>query len=128
MDTAPTSQPSTSDSNVRADEAASHNPEVTVPDTDAIKRSLQQLSELREYLTYYLDAQIDGLKLSVTKASYHLEWILVGILAVAGLIVVAVTLIFIGVGIGVGEILGTPWLGYLIAGLLMLVCVSAAMY
>lgn len=99
------------------------------PEADSLKRLLRQLQELLEYTSYYLDARIDGIKLSLNKAAWRAELELVGILATAGLIVVGGALVFVGVAGGLGELFGgRVWLGKLTAGLLLLSCTVAVIW
>jgi len=88
-------------------------------------RLKQQSSELLEYLLYYLHAKADGVKLSGRKFLFRIERELVALLVIAGALVGAVTLIFIGIAQGLSQLFASqPWLGPLVAGLLLLGCAS----
>jgi hypothetical protein len=85
------------------------------------QRLKHQSSELLEYLSYYLHAKADGLKLTGRNLLFHIRLEIVAILVIAGTMLVAVTLIFVGVAQGLAQLFGDePWLGHVVAGLLLL--------
>jgi hypothetical protein len=95
------------------------------PASDALKRALRHLAELREYAAYYLSARKDATTASVKRA------IIVGVLALGaavvglGLLIYAAVLLLHGAAYGVSHLLGAePWLGELIVGFLVLVASS----
>ena len=84
-------------------------------------RLKQQLSETTEYLSYYLDVRADELKLTGRRALFQLQLHLVILLVVAGSILLAITLIFVGVAQGLAPLFGErAWLGYMGSGILLL--------
>ena len=96
-------------------------------DSGEWQRLKQQLSELLEYLSYYLHAKADTLKLTGRKLLFRIELEIVGLLVTAGAVVVAITLIFLGVSQGLSQLFhAQPWLGPLLAGLLLLGCAFGA--
>lgn len=87
------------------------------------QRLKHQSSELLEYLSYYFHAKADGLKLTGRKLWFYIRLEIVAMLVIAGSILVAVTLIFVGVAQGLAQLFGSePWLGQVVAGLLLLGC------
>jgi hypothetical protein len=87
------------------------------------QRLKHQCSELLEYLSYYLHAKADGLKLTGRKLLFRIELEIVAMLVTAGVIMLALTLIFIGIAQGLAQLFGDQqWLGHLVAGLLLLGC------
>src|SRR5438876_6426503 len=106
----------------------SSDPEAPPPDTDVLARLLKQLAELFDYASYYLAAKADEAKLSARRAVLHIELLIIGLLAAAGLVVAALSLVFIGLAGGLGEALGRPWLGQLLAGLLLVALIGLAMW
>jgi hypothetical protein len=96
------------------------------PETDRASKLLRQAAELFEYASYYLSAKADEAKLSLRQVIVRVALEAIGVLAAAGLIVVAVALVFIGLGEGLGEAFGhRPWLGNLVSGLILSSLVGA---
>ena len=93
-------------------------------------RPLTSLSkEFAEYLTHYLNARTDRLKLAGRQALFGLGLGIVALLVLAGAGIVAVTLLFIGVAQGLAQLLGNrPWLGNLAGGGLLLAGISLAVW
>ncbi len=90
------------------------------------QRLKQQSGELLEYLAYYLHAKADGLKFRGRRVLLRIELEVVGILVMAGVLLVGITLVFIGIAQGFAQLFANqPWLGPLIAGLLLLGCIGA---
>jgi len=88
---------------------------------DALKQLFKQFHELREYLSYYVTAKADGVKLSLRNASLWVVLALLGSIAVAGLIVTANWYVLSGAAEGLGVLCGGRlWAGKIIAGLLLL--------
>jgi hypothetical protein len=107
------------DSNSVADPAAGQQP------PNDWQRLKQQSGELVEYLAYYLHAKADGLKLTGRKVLWRIELEVVGILVVAGVLLVGITLVFIGIAQGFAQLFASqPWLGPVFAGLLLLGCIG----
>jgi len=93
------------------------------------ERIKQQAGELIDYVSYYLEARTDILKLQGRQFLFRLRLEIAGILVVAGALVVAITLIFIGVAQGLAQVFADkPWLGPLITGLVLLGIISLAVW
>jgi hypothetical protein len=88
----------------------------------------QSLAELREYLSYYTAARIDALKGSVRRLVLWAAVALIGLLAVAGMVVTAVVLICNGICDALTRLLHSRSLGELLTGLLLLVCLVGSAY
>ena len=81
----------------------------------------QQIRELADYFTYYLEAQADLLKLRGRQLLARLLLGIAGALVIATALVVAITLVIIGVAQGLAHVFANqPWLGPLITGLTIL--------
>jgi hypothetical protein len=82
---------------------------------------LKQFQELREYVSYYAAARIDSAKASVRDATTWMALAALGVVAVAGLIVMASWLVLSGIAQGAGTLFGAhAWIGALITGVLAL--------
>ena len=94
---------------------------------EAFRRLLQQLEELQEYSTHFVSAKVDGLMLSARQLLIWAVLGIVGLLALAGLVVTAIVLCLGGAAGGLGSLLGGRlWLGQLVVGggLLVLLTLS----
>ena len=93
------------------------------------ERIKQQAVELIDYFSYYLEARTDILKLRGRQFLFRLRLEIAGTLVVAGALIVAITLILIGVAQGLAQVFADkPWLGPLITGLVLLGIVSLAVW
>jgi hypothetical protein len=114
----------------RTDAAAGdgHHDRVTDDQTPSahFKSAQRRLEELWEYISYYISAKTDALKLSVTNAVIYAALGVVGLLAGGALVVTAVVLACIGLSGALAALFGhRPWLGNLVMGLLLLGIVGA---
>ena len=94
---------------------------------EAFRRLLQQLEELQAYCTHFVSAKVDGLMLSARQLLIWAVLGIVGLLALAGLVVTAIVLCLDGAAGGLGSLLGGRlWLGQLVVGggLLILLTLS----
>ena len=94
---------------------------------EAFRRLLQQLEELQEYSTHFVSAKVDGLMLSARQLLIWAVLGIVGLLALAGLVVTAIVLCLGGAAGGLGSLFGGRlWLGQLVVGggLLVLLTLS----
>jgi hypothetical protein len=90
---------------------------------------LQQFSRLLGHFSTYLNTQADLLKLKGRLALFRVEVEIVGILVVAGAMLVAITLVTVGAAGGFAELLGgKSWLGNIVAGVLLLGCVGLGVW
>lgn len=96
---------------------------------DALKRLFKQFHELHEYLSYYVTAKTDGVKLSLRNASLWMVLALLGSIAVAGLVVTANWFVLSGAAEGLGVLCGGRlWAGKIIAGLMALTVLGLFLY
>ena len=94
---------------------------------EALRRVLQQLEELRAYSTHFVSAKVDGLRLSARQLVVWAVLGIVGLIALAGLVVTAIVLCLGGAASGLGILFGERlWLGQLVVGggLLLLLTLS----
>jgi uncharacterized membrane protein YdfJ with MMPL/SSD domain len=89
----------------------------------------RRLGELGEYLSYYLSAKSDGIKLTLKNVAVYAALGVVGLIAAGALVVTAVVLLCMGIAQGLGALFGHHlWVGYLVTGLLLLGGLGAAVY
>ena len=94
---------------------------------EAFRRLLQQLEELRAYSTHFVSAKVDGFILSVRQLLVWMVLGIVGLIALAAVVVTAIVLCLGGAAGGLGSLLGGRlWLGQLVVGggLLVLLTLS----
>ena len=88
---------------------------------EAFDRLLKQVAELREYITYFVSAKTDSVKLSVQQV---LMWVVlgfVGVIALSSLLATVMVLLLTGLAEGLTVVFGGRiWLGNIVAGLLTL--------
>ena len=93
--------------------------------SEALHVAMAKIAELREYASYFLAAKIDGLKVGLRNAGIYAALGVLGAIAGAGLIVMAVALFLIGCAHGLGALFGgRDWLGDLIVGVVVLAIVA----
>lgn len=84
---------------------------------EAFRRLLQQLEELQAYASHFVSAKVDGLMLSARQLLVWAVLGIVGLLALAGLVVTAIVLCLGGAAGGLGSLFGGRlWLGQLVVG------------
>jgi hypothetical protein len=94
---------------------------------EALRRLLQQIEELRAYSTHFVSAKVDGLMLSARQLLVWAVLGIVGLIALAGLVVTSIVLFLDGAAGGLGRLFGGRlWLGQLVVGggLLVLLTLS----
>src|SRR3989442_3698903 len=67
---------------------------------EALRRLQQQVGELQAYLTHFVSAKIDGFILSARQLALWVALGVVGLTALAGLVVTAVVLVLVGAANG----------------------------
>jgi len=96
---------------------------------DALKLLLKQSHELREYLSYYVTAKTDGVKLSLRNTYHWIVLAVLGFVAISGLIITASWFLLSGTAEGLGVLCGGRlWVGKIIAGFLVLAGLGLGMY
>ena len=88
---------------------------------EALHRLQQQIEELQAYFTHFVSAKVDGFLLSGRQLALWTALGIMGLLALAGLIITAIVLLLGGAAAGLGLLFGGQlWLG----GLLSLLALS----
>ncbi len=92
------------------------------PASDAFRRLILQVGELREYVSYLVAARVDAIKASARKIAVLAALGVVGLVALVALVATSVVLLLTGFSEGLGILVGGRlWLGNLIIGLFFLV-------
>lgn len=87
----------------------------------AFKEAGTRIAELKEFVSYYLGAKLDGVKVTVRNIGIYAGLGIVGLIAASAVITTAVVLLLGGLAFGIGDLLWDKyWLGALIVGLLVL--------
>ena len=89
---------------------------------EAFKNVARDLGELKEYVSYFLAAKMDGIKASVRNLGLYAVLGMVGLIAGGAIIVTAAVLLLTGLAGAIGAIFDPdkPWVGQLVVGLLVL--------
>jgi hypothetical protein len=88
---------------------------------EAIKDIGTRISELGEYVNYYIGAKVDGIKLSLRNVGIMAGLGVIGAMAAGGFIVTLMVLLLRGIAYGLGDLLWDKWwLGELITAVLFL--------
>ncbi len=93
-----------------------------------LRRAGSSLSQLAEFVSFYLEAKIDGIKRTIKIAGILAALGVLGLLAGATLVVTAVVLICAAVAEALGRLLGHAWLGSLVTGVLILALIAGAIW
>jgi hypothetical protein len=106
--------------------AAQPAPDATARETspgEAFRESLRHFAEIREYAGYYITAKLDSLRLGIRNVIILAALGIVGLIAVAAVIVTAVVLALVGVAGALAKVLpaGSEWAANLITGTLFLI-------
>lgn len=103
------------DSNGAGEQTAPGEQEPSPP--EALRRLQQHIEALQAYFTHFVSAKIDGMRLSALQLGMWTALGVVGLLALAGLIVTAIVLLLGGAAGGVALLCGGQlWLGQVIVG------------
>ncbi len=88
---------------------------------EAIKGISARFSEIGEYISYYLSAKTDGLKVSLRNLGIYAALGVVGLIAGGGFVVTLVVLLLRGIAGALGALFGGRlWAGELVTAVLML--------
>jgi len=88
---------------------------------EALKDIATRLSELGEYLSYYISAKLDGIKVSVRNVGIMAGLGVVGLIAGGAFLATLMVLLLRGIAYGLGDLLWDKWwLGELITAVLFL--------
>ena len=89
--------------------------------SEAFRHVQNRLGEIAEYISYFISAKADALKLTLRNVGIFAGLGVVGLIAAGAMISTAVMLLLIGVAWGLGVLFGHQyWLGALVTGLLVL--------
>ena len=88
---------------------------------EALKDISTRLSELGEYVSYYIGAKVDGIKVSVRNVGIMAGLGVVGLIAGGAFLATLMVLLLRGIAYGLGDLLWDKWwLGELITAVLFL--------
>jgi hypothetical protein len=100
--------------------SSEHESESSAP--EAFDRLLKQITELREYVTYFISAKTDSARLLVQQIIMWVALGFVGVIAISSVLATVVVLLLTGVAEGLTVAFGGRiWLGNIVASLLTLV-------
>jgi hypothetical protein len=86
-----------------------------------VDEALDQLRAAQVYAAHYVAAQLDRVKLIARNLAVISALAIVSLLAVVTVVVTAVVLLCLGIAGAIGHLFGgTPWIGDLVTGLLIL--------
>lgn len=99
------------------------------PDVNPLEPLLKHLTELREYISYYLASSADSVKLSVRSALIKAVMGIVGLLAASAVVITAAVLLLTGMAHGLAVLFGNRlWAGELTTGVVVLAATAAGVY
>lgn len=101
-------------------EGISEDPAAPEQPTHAWRQLLEELQAAKSYGLHFLNAKIDGLKLTVRKVMLFAVLGILGLLAGAAVIITAAVLICVGLAQALGRLVGYAWVGNLAVGILIL--------
>jgi uncharacterized membrane protein len=97
--------------------------------TEALRRLQQQIGELQAYMAHFVSAKVDGILLSVRQVAIWIVLGVVGLMALAGLLVTALVLLLNGAAAGLGLLFDEQlWLGQMIVGVAVLTLLALGMF
>jgi hypothetical protein len=86
-------------------------------------------SELKEYASYFLSAKADRVKASVRNVGVYAALGVIGLIALTAMISAGIVLVLLGAAGGIAAALGgNLWLGGLIMGAFVLLCIGLGAY
>ncbi len=100
-----------------------HNP------SEAFHHAQMRLSELAEYVSYFISAKVDGIKLTMRNVAIFAALGVVGLIAAGAMVVSSVVLVCYGIARGLAVLFGgRVWLGDLVTGILLLALIAGGAY
>lgn len=116
----PSSPPPRSGWEARPDARMNPMPPVDHP-SDAIREAMAKVAELREFVAYYVSAKLDALKVTIRNLGIMAALGLIGGVAGATVIVMAVVLLIRGIAGAFADLFPRhPWIGDLITAVIFL--------
>jgi hypothetical protein len=98
------------------------------PATEAVRQFVQHAEEVREYAAYLVSAKMDGLRAAARRAAVYTVMGVVGLIALATVIIVSLVLLLGGLGRALGALFPrAPWLGDVLVGVVFLGVTAAAL-
>ncbi len=92
----------------------------------AFKDLSTRLDELKEYVSYYLSAKADGIKVTLRNVGIYAALGVVGLIAGGAFIVTLMVFLLRGIAGGLGELFGGRlWLGELVTAIVLLAILGA---
>ena len=93
---------------------------------DALRDSAHNLNEIREYVSYLVQARMDAWKATLRSLLIYAAAGIVALVVALTFVVMSSVLLFLGLAIAVGKAIGILWLGYIIvsAGFLLIIAVG----
>jgi len=92
---------------------------------EALKDIGTRISELGEYVSYFLAAKVDGIKLTLRNVGIMAGLGVIGLIAAGGFIVTLMVLLLRGIAYGLGDLLWDKWwLGELLTAVLFLTAIG----
>jgi len=96
---------------------------------EALRRLQQQIRELQAYCAHFVSAKRDSLLLSIRQIVLWVVLGVVGLIALAGLLVTSLVLLLDGAATGLGLLFGGRlWLGHIVVGGGVLVLLALGMF
>jgi membrane protein implicated in regulation of membrane protease activity len=103
--------------------------EQEIPPPEALRRLQELVGELQAYFTHFVSAKVDGFKLSARQLAIWAALGVVGVIALAGLIVTAIVLLLVGAAAGFALLFGGwLWLGQVVVGVGSLVLLALSIF
>jgi len=89
--------------------------------TEAFRQAGARFGELAEYVSYFIAAKTDGLKLTLRNVAVFAALGVVGLIAAGAMVVSGVVLLCWGIALALSALFGHHlWAGYLVTGVLLL--------
>jgi len=96
---------------------------------EALRRLQQQIGELQAYCAHVVSAKRDGLLLSIRQSVLWVVLGIVGLIALAGLLITSLVLLLDGAAAGLALLFGGQlWLGHIVVGGGVLVLLALGMF
>jgi hypothetical protein len=101
-------------------------PAGTTP-SDAFREARYRFAELCDYISYFFSAKLDGIRLTVRNIIVMVALAVIGLMAMAGLIITGVVFVLTGIADGLGLLIGR-WGAHLLTGGMVLIALCVGVY
>ena len=89
--------------------------------TDALRDAANAFAELKDYVSYYLAAKSDSIKVTLRNVGLYAGLGIVGLIAAGTFVAMACALLCLGIAYGLTALFhGHAWLAYLVTGIVLL--------